>query len=280
MNFNPKAPQVYKPASQKVAGPPVYRPQQSNNPSAQLKSATSFGLETRPAPPVYRPQHQGVSVSQQKTQPSPAQLTSISQLSLHVRIPVRTASVHSTSTGVHPVATPGPAFRKFPAVQMARFREKFSVVQCAAANLHNLGCYRPGLLNEVETAFTKQGYSGKKIRKAILKGLEDWGDVIPGHCSKKGGQTQGEQPNTGPKCNEAKDHLITWAATHPAPVTAGPKNRSQGTTNTETETTTNTGPTCARWHVAHKKDRTSKEKCPTCGRAGYQEPGEPLETKQ
>lgn len=56
MTFNPKAPPVYKPTSQKVAAPSIYRPQQANHSSAQLKPAANFRTETRPAPPVYRPQ--------------------------------------------------------------------------------------------------------------------------------------------------------------------------------------------------------------------------------
>lgn len=77
MNFNPKAPQVYKPTSQKAAGPPVYRPQQiagvpsvhrpQHNTAAQLKPANNFRLETRPAPPVYRPQQ-----AQSRVQPKSA----------------------------------------------------------------------------------------------------------------------------------------------------------------------------------------------------------------
>ena len=53
MNLPPKTPPVYKPVPQRLAAPPVYRP---NTPSTQLKPAHHFKLETRPAPPVYRPQ--------------------------------------------------------------------------------------------------------------------------------------------------------------------------------------------------------------------------------
>lgn len=55
MNFNPKAPAVYKPGSRRIAAPAVYRPQQSGT-KVQMKPATSAKLESRPAPPVYRPQ--------------------------------------------------------------------------------------------------------------------------------------------------------------------------------------------------------------------------------
>lgn len=56
MGAPPKAPPVYKPVPPRLAAPPVYRPNQVSAPSAQLKPANSFRLETRPAPPVYRPQ--------------------------------------------------------------------------------------------------------------------------------------------------------------------------------------------------------------------------------
>jgi hypothetical protein len=56
MNFNPKAPPVYKPTAQKSACPQVYRPHQAVHPGVQPKSPTDFRLERRPPPPVYRPQ--------------------------------------------------------------------------------------------------------------------------------------------------------------------------------------------------------------------------------
>jgi len=59
MNFNPKAPPIYKPAPQPVAAPPVYRPQQQFNPRVQLKPAANLAVEMRPAPPVYRPAAMG-----------------------------------------------------------------------------------------------------------------------------------------------------------------------------------------------------------------------------
>lgn len=65
MRIPPKAPPVYKPTSPRLAAPSAYRPNQINGPSAQLKAANNFKLETRPAPPVYRPQ-QGQSGLQPK----------------------------------------------------------------------------------------------------------------------------------------------------------------------------------------------------------------------
>ena len=56
MNFNPKAPPVYKPPAAKVAAPQVYRPQEAAERNLQLKPVGDFRLEKRAAPPVYRPQ--------------------------------------------------------------------------------------------------------------------------------------------------------------------------------------------------------------------------------
>jgi hypothetical protein len=50
-----------------LAAPPVYRPNQVNAPTAQLKPANHFRLETRSAPPVYRPQQ-----AQSRMQPKSA----------------------------------------------------------------------------------------------------------------------------------------------------------------------------------------------------------------
>jgi hypothetical protein len=66
MNFNPKAPTVYKPPSQRSAAPPVYRPHEASRPNVQLKSTNKFRTETRPGPPAYRPQQ-----TQSEVQPKP-----------------------------------------------------------------------------------------------------------------------------------------------------------------------------------------------------------------
>ena len=53
MNFNPKAPPVYKPVSRQAASSvPQTR---THNATMQLKAAGNFRNETRPAPPAYRP---------------------------------------------------------------------------------------------------------------------------------------------------------------------------------------------------------------------------------
>jgi hypothetical protein len=46
----------FGPLPLRLAAPPIYRPNQVSAPSAQLKPANNFRLETRPAPPVYRPE--------------------------------------------------------------------------------------------------------------------------------------------------------------------------------------------------------------------------------
>ena len=56
----PQAPAAYRPAPQRAFPPPVYRPQQIGNASAQRKWSTDLRIETRPAPPVYRPASQGL----------------------------------------------------------------------------------------------------------------------------------------------------------------------------------------------------------------------------
>ena len=56
MNFNPKAPPVYKPAPPKLNAPPAHRPGQSAAGGVQPKAVNKVALESRPAPPVYRPQ--------------------------------------------------------------------------------------------------------------------------------------------------------------------------------------------------------------------------------
>src|SRR5690242_8748423 len=77
MGISPKAPPVYKPPLPRLAAPPVYRPNQGNGPSAQLKPANHFRLETRPAPSVYEPQQvqsgvQPISASPFKLETRPA----------------------------------------------------------------------------------------------------------------------------------------------------------------------------------------------------------------
>jgi hypothetical protein len=67
MGTPPKAPPVYKPVPPRLAAPPVYRSNQVNAPSAQLKATNGFNLKTRPAPPVYRPPQ----MEKSRVQPKP-----------------------------------------------------------------------------------------------------------------------------------------------------------------------------------------------------------------
>lgn len=71
MNFNPKAPPVYKPVSQKLTGPPAYRPGQRADQSVQPKAVDRFALESRPGPAVYRPQQTAPSDTPALTQRDP-----------------------------------------------------------------------------------------------------------------------------------------------------------------------------------------------------------------
>jgi hypothetical protein len=88
VNFNPKAPPVYRPQQAVTASaqlksgnltrsaPPVYRPQPQNVSSGlQRKTVSKFALESRPAPPVYRPQQISAPNAQLKpaAHSSPAQ---------------------------------------------------------------------------------------------------------------------------------------------------------------------------------------------------------------
>jgi hypothetical protein len=116
----------------------------------------------------------------------------------------------------------------------------FKVIQ-RSRNLKNLKCYRPGFYQEVVKAFTAQGYSGS-IDPDIERGLTAWKDSIPGHCSSKAGKDSGEQGETGPKCEEARDFLVTWVQTNPAPV------RSSSSSSSHIRT------------VSDKEDRKEKRK--------------------
>jgi hypothetical protein len=95
-------------------------------------------------------------------------------------------------------------------------------------NFKNLKGYRPNLLDEVERAFLGAGYNINNIGAAIRRGLQDWGGSIPGHLSTHPDADSGEQPDTGPQCINARDHLInTWLPVNP-PTT---KTKKKGWTN-------------------------------------------------
>lgn len=103
MTFNPQAPPVYKPTSQRVAAPPIYLPQQANNSSAQLKPAANFRTETRPTPPVYRPQQtSGQGVQRNPTANSGLKTQAMAGV---YRVPQATPSLQPKASGSFRVET-------------------------------------------------------------------------------------------------------------------------------------------------------------------------------
>lgn len=167
-------------------------------------------METRPAPPVYRPQ---------ETQASLQPRTNLGFMMAEVR---PAPAANDRQSGAHAIQA-----KAFPAC--IRFDSR--VVQ-RSRNLKNLKCYRPGMYQEVVKAFTRNGYTS--VDPAIERGFTDWGDAIPGHCSSKPGKDSGEQGDTGPKCEEARDYLIDWAGRNPAPSGEGSSTYTGSTEDTGT----------------------------------------------
>lgn len=72
--------------------------------------------------------------------------------------------------------------------------------------------------SEVETAFTKAGYTaGKKLEQLIVSLIRSggYGGTLFGHSSSSADKDAGKQGDTDKKIRECKEYLIAWAESHP-----------------------------------------------------------------
>lgn len=71
--------------------------------------------------------------------------------------------------------------------------------------------------NEVETAFTKVGYTaGPQLEKLIISLIHTggYGATLFGHSSSSADKDAGKQGDTDKKIRACKEYLITWAESH------------------------------------------------------------------